>query len=323
MMARSLQFPLHYQPDRLTGFECATLDLPDDDEGKVVATLIRKKTARPSQKAVLYVHGFVDYFFQSELATQFNQHGYDFYALDLRKYGRSLLPHQSAYAVKDLRDYDPEIQQALDIIWREGHQSLILAGHSTGGLICTSFAARHSKHPLIKALWLNSPFFDFNLKSSWQRLLLSHAVKWVKFLPRLPIPSGLNPLYVPSLHQDFHGEWDFDLKLKPKTYSFVPLSFIHAVYQVQQQLQQGISLHLPTLIMHSQHSSSPKTWSKSAQNSDMILNVADIARCAKCIQGDITTLAIESAVHDVVLSQPDVRTQVYQQLFQWLQHKGL
>ncbi len=29
-----------------------------------------------------------DYFFQTEMADQFNQHGYDFYALDLRKYGR-------------------------------------------------------------------------------------------------------------------------------------------------------------------------------------------------------------------------------------------
>ncbi len=29
--------------------------------------------------------------FQTEMAEQFNQHGYDFYALDLRKYGRSHL----------------------------------------------------------------------------------------------------------------------------------------------------------------------------------------------------------------------------------------
>jgi alpha-beta hydrolase superfamily lysophospholipase len=28
------------------------------------------------------------------MAEKFNQHGYDFYALDLRKYGRSHLSHQ-------------------------------------------------------------------------------------------------------------------------------------------------------------------------------------------------------------------------------------
>ena len=85
-----------YQPDILgTDYEQATLNFPDDYEGKVVATLIRKKAAQPTKKAVLYIHGFIDYFFQTEMAERFNQHGFDFYALDLRKYGRSILPHQN------------------------------------------------------------------------------------------------------------------------------------------------------------------------------------------------------------------------------------
>ncbi len=45
-----------------------------------------QKSPQNTQKAVLYIHGFIDYFFQTEMAEQFNQHGYDFYALDLRKY---------------------------------------------------------------------------------------------------------------------------------------------------------------------------------------------------------------------------------------------
>jgi len=40
-----------YQPDILgTGYEQATLNFPDDYEGKVVATLIRKKAAQPTKK---------------------------------------------------------------------------------------------------------------------------------------------------------------------------------------------------------------------------------------------------------------------------------
>ncbi|WP_297425689.1 alpha/beta hydrolase [uncultured Acinetobacter sp.] len=322
-MASLLQFPLHYDTDPLTGFDCATINLPDDHEGAVIAKLIRHTAPHRTPKAVLYIHGFIDYFFQTELAQQFNEHGYDFYALDLRKYGRALLPHQRAYDVHDLREYDAEIHQTLDVIWREGHQSLILAGHSTGGLICTSFAARHSKHPLIKALWLNSPFFDFNLNHSVQKFLLHQVVKLANMLPNLAVPSGLNPLYVPSLHQDFDGEWCFDLKLKPQHYPWVRLSFIHAVYRVQQQLQQGISLHLPTLVMHSQKSSAPRTKTKEVNHSDIILNVDDIVRCAKQIQGDVSIVAVEGALHDVVLSQPAVRAFAYQQLFAWLQQKAL
>ena len=323
-MASLFQFPLHYQDDPLAaGFACATLTFPDDAEGPVVAKLIRKKANLPTKKAVLYIHGFLDYFFQTEMALEFNHHDYDFYALDLRKYGRALLPHQKAYNVHDLREYDAEISQALDIIWREGHQSLILAGHSTGGLICTSYAARNSKHPLLKGLWLNSPFFDFNLSSKMSKFALSQLVKLAGVWPNLHIPSGLNPLYVPSLHQELEGEWQFNLKLKPQNYPFVRLSFLNAVYQVQQELQRGIRLNLPTLVMHSHQSSRSKKWSAEIQHSDIILNVKDIDRCTRHIQGDVQIIAIQHAMHDVILSKKPVRELAYQTLFTWLKARGL
>lgn len=323
-MASPFQFPVQYQDDPLgAGFACATLDLPNDYEGQVVAKLIRKKANLPTKKAVLYIHGFLDYFFQSQMALEFNQHDYDFYALDLRKYGRALLPHQKAYNVHDLREYDAEISQALDIIWREGHQSLILAGHSTGGLICTSYAARNSKHPLVKALWLNSPFFDFNLSSKMSQFALSQLIKLGQVFPNLYLPSGLNPLYVPSLHKELKGEWEFNLKLKPQHYPFVRLSFLRAVYVVQQELQRGIRLNSPTLVMHSHQSSRPRTWSAQVQKSDIILNVGDIDRCTRHIAGDVQIIALQQAMHDVVLSQKTVRELAYQTLFTWLKARGL
>lgn len=323
-MASLFQFPLAYQDDPLgAGFSCATLKLPDDHEGPVVAKLIRKRANLPTKKAVLYIHGFIDYFFQAEMALEFNQHDYDFYALDLRKYGRALLPHQTAYDVRDLREYDAEISQALDIIWREGHQSLILAGHSTGGLICASFAARNSKHPLIKGLWLNSPFFDFNVQSKVGKYALRYMTKFANIWPNLSIPSGLSRFYVPSLHQELQGEWAFNLKLKPQHYPVVRLSFIHAVHQVQQELQRGIRLSLPTLVMHSHESFKPKKWSNQVKNSDVILNVNDIDRCTRHIQGDVQIVAIKQAMHDVILSKKPVRELAYQTLFTWLNSRGL
>ena len=170
-----------YVPDILgTGYEQLTLSFPDDYEGKVVATLVRKKAAQSTQKAVLYIHGFLDYFFQTEMAEQFNAHGYDFYALDLRKYGRSKLPHQIFYNVLDLNEYDAEITQALEIIGKEQHTQVLLAGHSTGGLTGTLYAAHNPNHPLIKALWANSPFYDFNLSLVEKKFgipVLSHGCR--------------------------------------------------------------------------------------------------------------------------------------------------
>ena len=54
----------HYQTDVLDqGYEQLRLDFPDDASGKIIATLIRKKASSATKKAVLYIHGFVDYFF--------------------------------------------------------------------------------------------------------------------------------------------------------------------------------------------------------------------------------------------------------------------
>lgn len=313
-----------YQPDILgAGYEQMTLNFPDDYEGKVIATLVRKKAAQKTNKAVLYIHGFIDYFFQTGMAEQFNQHGYDFYALDLRKYGRSHLPHQKFYNVRNLSEYDAEISQALDIIAHEAHDSVLLSGHSTGGLTTTLYVAHHPEHPLIKALWLNSPFYDFNMPTWKKKLALPKLSALGKYCPNLRFPSELNKFYVQSLHSAFHGEWNFNLNWKKKSYPLVYLSFVHAIFEAQKELQQGAHVSVPTLVMHSHQTTSPKKWNQDAQTSDIILDVKDIVRCAKKLQGDVSVITIKEGLHDLVLSAPLVRQNVYTKLFDWLEQKNL
>jgi alpha-beta hydrolase superfamily lysophospholipase len=127
-----------WKPDPfLAGFEAATLEFPDDDEGRVVATLVRLPAGDASNGPVLYVHGFVDYFFQRHMAERFAAEGYAFHALDLRKYGRSLLAHQHPNFCRNLAEYDADLSSAIDAIGGP----VLLAGHSTGGLICARYAA--------------------------------------------------------------------------------------------------------------------------------------------------------------------------------------
>lgn len=313
-----------YQLDVLgPGYEQATLNLPDDYEGQVTATLIRKKAAQTTPKAVLYIHGFIDYFFQTEMAERFNQHGFDFYALDLRKYGRSHLPHQKYYNVREMSEYDAEISQALDIIGAEGHDKVLLCGHSTGGLTTTLYAAHHPDHPLIKALWVNSPFYDFNMNPIKKKLGLPNLSRVGKICPDLKFPSELNKWYVTSLHHSLKGEWDFNLEWKQVTYPMVRLSFVRAIFEAQKEIHQGVSLNVPTLVMHSHQTKNPKKWHKYAQTSDVILDVKHIKKYAQKIKGDVTICEIKDGLHDLVLSEKSVRETVYQQLFEWLKQKGL
>lgn len=311
-----------YQTDILgEDYQQLTLNFADDYDGKVVATLVRKKSAQATKKAVLYIHGFCDYFFQTEMAEQFNQHGYDFYALDLRKYGRSKLPHQKFYYLLDLREYDAEITKALEIIGQENHNQVLLAGHSTGGLITTLYAAHYPDHRLIKALWTNSPFYDFYKSVIEKKVGIPLLSQVGERLPNAKFPSGLNQWYTPSLHKDFYGEWDFNLNWKPKSLPFVHLCFVNAIHKAQKEIHRGISLNIPTLIMHSHQSKYPKKWGVDAQQSDVILDVKDMTHNAKKMKGDVQTLAIKNGLHDLVLSAPPVRKKVYEDLFSWLEQK--
>src|SRR5215210_3239766 len=109
----------------------------------MVATLIRRAPADQYRRAVLYVHGWNDYFFQTHLADHLTDIGFDFYALDLRRYGRSLRRGHLRGFITDLDDYAVELDAAADLI-AEDHDELLLIGHSTGGLITALWASTHT-----------------------------------------------------------------------------------------------------------------------------------------------------------------------------------
>ncbi|MGH8746594.1 MAG: alpha/beta hydrolase, partial [Burkholderiales bacterium] len=171
----------------LEGFEAKTLEFPADYDGAVVATLVRLPAGSASRGAVLYVHGFVDYFFQRHMALRFAQEGYAFHALDLRKHGRSLLAHQHPCFCKRIDEYYPEITRAL----QEIGQPVLLAGHSTGGLVCSLYAAEGERRGQLRALWLNRPFFEFYVPPS-DRLPLRLSIALGSVWPFMSNPRALN-----------------------------------------------------------------------------------------------------------------------------------
>ncbi|SDN80437.1 Lysophospholipase, alpha-beta hydrolase superfamily [Actinomyces ruminicola] len=112
-------------------------------------------------RAVLYLHGRNDYFFQTWLAEAFLAAGYEFYALELRTCGRAGVGYWSPHDVRDLRVHDEEIGEALRIIRSEhGHSTVVLNGHSTGGLQAVIWAGDHPGS--VEAVTLNSPWLQLN-----------------------------------------------------------------------------------------------------------------------------------------------------------------
>jgi alpha-beta hydrolase superfamily lysophospholipase len=291
-----------WQPDRLLpGYEALELPAPDDYDGRVVATLVRLPVPIAPQGAVrgtvLYVHGFIDYFFQRHMAERFAAEGYAFYALDLRKHGRSLLPGQHPCFCKDIAEYYDDITRALEEIGTD----VLLAGHSTGGLICSLYKHEGRLKDRVRALWLNSPFFDWR-EDRKGKLRIARMLGW--FAPLMNDPKSVLPAYVRSLHKNWDGEWDFDLALKP-LYGFpVFFGWVRAIFAAHAKVHAGLKLDIPVLSMHS-------------DEGDIVLDWKQVASWSRTLGSNVTVLSFPGALHDLVLSRREIRDSVFSQLFAW------
>jgi alpha-beta hydrolase superfamily lysophospholipase len=294
-------------------YESIRLTFEDDAEGEVVATLVRRRA--PGRKAVLYVHGFVDYFFQSHLADFYVERGYSFYALDLRKYGRSLLPHQTPNFARSMADYFPEIDEAVRLI-REENDVLLLNGHSTGGLVAALWADRVKGKGLVDGLFLNSPFLQLNVPAP-VRVLVGPVVRAAaKVRPTMVFPTGLSESYVRSIHRDHDGEWDFDLAWKPARGFPVRLGWLSAVMRAHRQAHTGLAVDVPVLVMASARTARGKNGD--VTSADVVLDVDDIARWSTRLGPHVTCVRVDGGLHDLALSSEPVRKKFFTELDRWM-----
>jgi len=285
-----------WRPDALLpGFEALELEFPPDYDGPVCSTLVRLPGGEAPRGAVLYVHGFVDYFFQRHMAERFALEGYAFHALDLRKHGRSLRPHQHANFCKDLAEYHADITRAIDEIGAP----VLLAGHSTGGLIVSLYAHAGERRGEVRALWLNSPFFDWKMPDL-KRPQLHFAAALGRLFPFIKHPQGLRPEYTQGLLAD----WEFDTRLKPVEGFPLYFGWIGAINDAHAKVHRGLEIGCPVLSMHS-------------DEADLVLDWRHIARWSRSLGPQVAVLAFPGGAHDLVLSRREIREEVFRQLFAW------
>ncbi|MCC5581298.1 alpha/beta hydrolase [Microtetraspora sp. AC03309] len=287
-----------------------------DVEGEVVATLVRRRVAG-SRRAVLYIHGFTDYFFQTHVADHYAAQGVSFYALDLRKYGRSLLAHQTRGLVASVTEHFPEIDEAVRII-RADHDELTVSAHSTGGLIAVLWADRVRGRGLVDALVLNSPFLDLNVPA----LLRGAADALGGVLARLPatavLPLGAATAYGTSLHRDHRGEWDYDLEWKPLAGFPVHAVWLAAIRRAHRRLHAGLRVDVPVLVLCAERSLRVRDFIPEAHSADVVLDAEHIARWSTRIGPHVTCVRVPGGMHDLLLSPEPVRKQVLAEIDRWL-----
>ncbi|WP_203923739.1 alpha/beta hydrolase [Rugosimonospora africana] len=300
-------------------YQRRTIDLGTDDEGPVVATLVSRRAPAKTDRAVLYVHGYVDYFFQEHLADFYVERGFDFYALDLRKYGRSLLPHQTPNFVRDISEYFPELDEAARIIRDEdGHRQLLVNAHSTGGLITPLWAHRVRDAGIVDGMFLNSPFFEINVSPLLRRTAGPAYAALARMRPYAKVRSSVSLAYGHSIHSTHHGEWAYDLTWKPLESFPVRAAWLTAIRTAQAELQAGLSIPAPILVACSTKTYRGKSWAEAAMHADAVLDVEHIAQYASRLGRHVTIVRVDGGLHDLTLSAPTVRGRVFDELDRWV-----
>jgi alpha-beta hydrolase superfamily lysophospholipase len=332
-----------WKPDVLgEGYLQATLELTPDSEGEVVATLVKgpepvassffKRLAGKSTQVaqftdVLYIHGWSDYFFQKNLAEYWRSQGAQFYALDLRKYGRSIRPGQSEGFTDNLADYDEDIEAALEVMGHGttksgSHESvlegrkLVVMGHSTGGLVFSLWADRNPGRA--NAVVLNSPWLEYQLTAAARAVVAPVMRAGTRLNPKAQMPSIDFGFYsrAVDIHKD--GEWEFNYDWRPEHGFPVRPAWLNAILAGHAKVAAGLNITEPVFTWLSTKSMLVPRWHEEMMTSDVAIDVNIVAARVHQLGKLITLARIENAMHDVVLSEKPARTHAFNELTQWL-----
>ena len=333
-------------PDILgKGFQARTVELPRDEEGELCATLVRhlpsedpwaiSGTPDESTFTCLFIHGWNDYFFQRELARHVSLAGGAFYAIDLCKYGRSLRKWQTFGWTDDLLSYDLDIFAALEVI-RAEHPGLplVLAGHSTGGLTAAYWANRHPDQ--VDGLLLDSPWIEMAGGTSQRFGARALAEIFSRRAAKKEVPlQSADSAYVDSL-MGWDSKVDGTLPKRLETWqrdpslqgwplvsqwkgtpdALVRFGWVRAITIAQKNLLAGEPTQVPTYFLTSTASSTGKR-KREMMFTDSVLNVQTMCANAWRLSRRLT-MERYLGKHDLFLSFPDVRQEVWFGIHRWL-----
>ena len=144
------------------GYEAVSLPLPPEVPSGTYpldGAVLRRRSTRPTKRAVIYPHCMNDHFVPADLASWYTDRGFHFYVADLRRLGDPGRPGQNSRAA-GLEDYFAWLDTvARQVCETDGIESMVLSAHATGALIAALWChARRSSQPA-DALILASPSF--------------------------------------------------------------------------------------------------------------------------------------------------------------------
>lgn len=315
-----------WEADHLgVGFEAKTLALPNDDEGPVVCTLVRYRpepAISHNPVAVLYLHGWSDYFFQKHLAEFWNSLGINFYALDLRKYGRSLMPGQTPGYITNLNEYDADLEAAFGAIRKDlaNNPKIIINGHSTGGLVASLWTHFHPGE--VSALALNSPWLELQGSALTRTVSMPAIATLARVNPKSILPNIDPGYYSRVIREGNLSQWEINPAWRPDQTTAVRPGWLQAILNGHAQVSRGLEIPCPVSVFTSSRTFISPIWNDQMRNSDVVLDVEVISRRALQLGPHVTVVRIKDGLHDLALSRPEPRRKYFDALRRWVQVYG-
>lgn len=308
-----------WHPDILQGYQARYVNQGQAFDGPCRSTIVRRLAQKNSKRGILYVHGFNDYFFQKEMGDRFVDSGYNFYAVDLRRYGRSWEPWQYPFNVRKQSEYFADIDSALAQMRRDGNTDITLSGHSTGGLTVAYMAAMKGDKIGVDRVVTNSPFLEWNF-SPFMRNIGAPTVEFLgKIFKNAKVKQGHCDGYAYSLLKEYDGEWTYNTDWKMIYSPDVTYSWVGAINHAQSQLMKyAKNIKVPILIMHSSRKIDGCNYRPDFKTGDAVLDPEMIQKRGSKLGTQRMVSTIDSGMHDLILSPLPAREAAYDTIFRFL-----
>lgn len=308
-----------WHKDILPGYEARYVNQGEAFDGPCRSTIVRKLNPNKTHKAFLYIHGFNDYFFQSEMGDRFIDSGYNFYAVDLRRYGRSREPWQYPFNIRKQEEYFADIDSALSQMRRDGNTDITLGGHSTGGLTVALFGAVKGKDVGVDRIVTDSPFLAWNFSSFMRHIAIPVVGFYGKIFKNTKIPQGHCDGYAYSLLKEYYGEWEYNTDWKMIYSPPVTTSWVNAISTAQSKvMKKRKNIAVPILVMHSSRKIDGCNYTPEFQTGDAVLDPFMLQKRGEKLGTNRVVCAIDSGLHDLILSKERARNAAYDTIFSFI-----
>jgi Serine aminopeptidase, S33 len=204
--------------DEVKGYEEVAvpllLDEPRGARG-LNAAVLRRRSARPTKRAVIYLHCMRDAFVPADLACWYTDRGFHFYVADLRalRPGRPGRPGREGQAEALGEHFTCLDAAAAHVRDAEGIETMVVCAHAAGALVAAAWChARRGSMPA-DALILTSP--EFGPSGSWLARAASGSELSTLTRQRAPLLASLQrrlrrglDIGCPVLVMCPSGDWD-------------------------------------------------------------------------------------------------------------------